>query len=223
MLKILEIDENNYNNIYIISDIHSCGTLFEKCLKKLNYDKRDLFIILGDSFDRGKEIEKTLNLILKLKKESNLIHLMGNHEKMLENYLLFDEELPYTLEANGAKETLEYINKNEENREKIEEFLEELPYIVTSQHYIFVHAGIDLEKSLEEQSEKDLLWNRDNFWEKNTLENKTIFFGHIIQKYGIIKEYKNNNAIGIDCGSYKFNRIGCYEVKSKKIFYVGED
>ena len=31
------------------------------------------------------------------------------------------------------------------------------------------------------------------------------------------------NYIGMDCGTYKFNRLGCYELKSKKIYMSEEN
>ena len=70
MLKILRIEENKYRNIYVISDIHSHGNLLEKLLEKIEYSKEDLFLILGDSCDRGNELEKTYEILFKLQKES---------------------------------------------------------------------------------------------------------------------------------------------------------
>lgn len=51
--KIEYINENNYNRIFVVSDIHGYYNLFEKLLNKIDLKKDDLLIILGDSCDRG--------------------------------------------------------------------------------------------------------------------------------------------------------------------------
>ena len=119
MLKILRIEENKYRNIYVISDIHAHGDLLEKLLEKIEYSKEDLFLILGDSCDRGNELEKTYEILFKLQKESNLIHLIGNHEKMLEDYYMGIERETYLINENGSKKTREILDSNENLKDKI--------------------------------------------------------------------------------------------------------
>ena len=80
MLKILKIKENEYRNIYVISDIHAHGNLLENLLKKIKYSKEDLFIVLGDSCDRGNELEKTYEILFKLKKGKNVGRLLYGYQ-----------------------------------------------------------------------------------------------------------------------------------------------
>ena len=223
MLKILKIKEKDYKNIFIISDVHGNGKLLDCLIKKINYTSDDLFIFLGDSWDRGKEPKQVYDILMKLKKETTLIHLKGNHEKMLENYYIFGEEIPYLIPGNGAKSTIDFLNKNKDTLDNLLDFIDEMPHIVESDSALFVHAGLDLNKKLEEQNEEYTLWTKDKFWLKNDSSKKTIFYGHVIQEYGIIKIHYSFNCIGMDCGSSKFKRIGCYELKSKNIIYFSED
>ena len=174
MLRILRIEENKYRNIYVISDIHAHGNLLEKLLEKIKYSKEDLFLILGDSCDRGNELEKTYEILFKLQKKSNLIHLIGNHEKMLEDYYMGIERKTYLINENGSKKTREILDSNEDLKDKILDFIYEMPHIVYSENYIFVHAGIDKKISLENQNEKYILWTRDRFWLDKDTENKKI-------------------------------------------------
>ena len=51
--KIEYINENDYNRIFVVSDIHGYYNLFQKLLNKIDLKKDDLLIILGDSCDRG--------------------------------------------------------------------------------------------------------------------------------------------------------------------------
>ena len=123
MLKILRIEENKYKNIYVISDIHAHGNLLEKLLEKIEYSNEDLFLILGDSCDRGNELEKTYEILFKLQKESNLIHLIGNHEKILEDYYMGIERETYLINENGSKKTREILDSNENLKDKILDFI----------------------------------------------------------------------------------------------------
>lgn len=223
MPKILRICEDDYENIFVISDIHAHGNLFEKLLDEINYTRKDLIIILGDSCDRGDEIRKTYELLFDLKDKVSLIHLKGNHEEMLYDYFVYNKIFPYVYECNGGPKSIEFFRNNEELLEEILDYIEDMPDIVESENNIFVHAGLNLNLSLEEQSEDYIRWARSDFYLGNNLKKKTIIFGHTIQPNGEIRHYKYYNVIGIDCGTYRYNRIGCYEVKSKKIFYVKDE
>lgn len=223
MLKILKIKEDEYRKIFILSDIHGSGNLLEGMIKKIDYNNQDLFIFLGDSWDRGNQPKKVYDILMQLKKEANLIHLKGNHEKMLEDYYVFGEIFPYLIKGNGAAPTIEMFKECNDVLDEVLDFIHQMPYIVESETSIFVHAGLDLTKELELQDEEYVVWTKDKFWLRNSLEKKTIFYGHVIQEFGVIKIHENFNTIGMDCGSYKNKRIGCYELKTKNITYFSED
>lgn len=223
MPQILKVNEDKYRKIFVISDIHGNGNLFEKLLNELDYNQEDLFVILGDSCDRGDEIKKTYELIFNLAEKTNLIHLKGNHEKMLEEFYLLNKVYPYRYHENGSESTIKEFSENVELLKKVLDFISKMPDIIESNNYIFVHAGINLDLSLENQDEEYIIWTGDKFWKKNSKENKTIIFGHKIQKYGCITDYGFYNCIGIDCGSFLFKRLGCIELKNKKKFYISEE
>ena len=82
--KIEYINENDYNRIFVTSDIHGYYNLFEKLLNKINLQKDDLLIILGDSCDRGENsIELYLKYIELQEQGYQVKHIWGNHEDML--------------------------------------------------------------------------------------------------------------------------------------------
>lgn len=104
------------------------------------------------------------------------------------------------------------------NAKWLKNFLEAMPFMIVSDKSIFVHAGFDCSKSIEEQEVDYLVWNRDNFWENNNT-GKNIFFGHTPSMSGKVREYPNN-VFCLDTGSFFNYRLGAMEVKSKEIFYV---
>ena len=78
--------------------------------------------------------------------------------------------------------------------------------------YFFVHAGIDPEKSLSEQSDKDFLWSRsDQFFDKNFKFEKTIIHGHTPEKDVINFPYR----INIDTGCFFSGKLSCVCISDK--------
>ena len=47
-IKIEKINENDYNKIFVISDLHGQYDLFLKLLEKINLKREDLLVIMGD-------------------------------------------------------------------------------------------------------------------------------------------------------------------------------
>ena len=86
--------------------------------------------------------------------------------------------------------------------------------IIESESYIFVHAGLDFSKSLEEQDINKVLWRRDN-WQEYNSTGKTVFYGHTPQK----KANNINDCINLDTG-ISFNlkmSVAKINTKTKKI------
>ena len=72
-----------YDQIICVGDIHGCNTVLEKLIydKKYNIDNdKNLYIFVGDYFDRGIENLEVLNTLFKLQDKKNVILLEGNHE-----------------------------------------------------------------------------------------------------------------------------------------------
>ena len=84
MIKIKHINEDDYARIFVFGDLHGCLGLFNLMLKKINLSKKDLIIILGDSCDRGEDTIGLYQRYIELIKGGyNLLHVLGNHEKMM--------------------------------------------------------------------------------------------------------------------------------------------
>ena len=58
-------------------------------------------------------------------------------------------------------------------------FFKDLEISFSSEKYLFVHAGIDPKKKLEDQTNKDFLWSRSKeFFDKDFKADKIIVHGH---------------------------------------------
>lgn len=217
-MNIVKINENDYDKIYVLSDIHGYDQLLADMLKEINLQKNDLLIILGDSCDRGPNTKNVYKRIIQLKKENHIIHIKGNHEVMLLDDLVNDMNHSLWM-RNGGSKTLESYKNSYVLSEHLR-FIKKMPDAVESEHFYFVHAGIDPEEpSLEKQTERDLVWIREPFLSQKLQTKKIVIFGHTINKSGTIHQ-ESSKKISIDCGSYVNFTLGCIEIKSMKEYYV---
>ena len=214
-------------NIFSIGDIHGCLkqliSLQKKIINSEDFKKdNDLLIYLGDYIDRGPHTKIVINQIIKLQNENiKSIFLMGNHEQVMIDFLFNKiNNLRYWLSL-GADQTFrsydievaEFIKdgfgdkKIEKLRnvflnqltEKHIHFLKNLKLSYTLGKYLFVHAGVNPEKSILEQNKEDFLWSRsDKFFDKNFKFEKIVVHGHTPEKEVVNFPYR----INIDTGCF---------------------
>ena len=236
-IKIEKINENDYNRIFVMSDIHGQYELFLKMLDKIGLKREDLLVIIGDICDRGKKSYEIYMKCIKMRKLGyNLKFILGNHEDMLLEDLENDYPIRYETEYSVFRNSKYFENKDmkdwhEENfLEEIEwlvKWLKNCPLIISGNENIFVHAGLDLKKVLEKQEKETVLWTREEFWLMENVEleeykGKNIYFGHTPNINGRISK-KTDRIKGIDCGAFFTHFLGCIEVKSQEEIYVYED
>ena len=214
-------------NIFAIGDIHGCLKqlvyLQNKIFNYPSYKKEsDLIIYLGDYIDRGSNAKDVIKHMLKLQKEKvNSIFLMGNHEQIMIDFVFNKiNNLSYWLDL-GADQTFKSYNievaefiKDGFGDDKIDKLRSVLLNKLSNEHihflnnlrlsysigqYLFVHAGINPEKTLKNQDKMDFLWSRsDQFFNKNFKFKQIIVHGHTPEKEVISLPYR----INIDTGCF---------------------
>ena len=221
VLKGLTIEEQDFSTtkFFAIGDIHGCYKALEKILSILPVSwGRDYVIFLGDYIDRGPDSAKVIDLIIKLQKKypDKVIPLKGNHEKMFEDYL--EEKNIEIFWFNGGEATLRsYMEYNDSKiPDEHVKFIKNLYYFFETPSYIFVHAGINPEKTLYEQTEEDILWIRESFYTSPKKFSKTIIFGHTPFNEPFVKE----DRIGIDTGCVYGGMLTAIQLPERKFFHV---
>lgn len=190
---------------FVISDVHGCYKELKTLLMALEeggeYNKdTDKLVFLGDYIDRGEDSRKVIELVRSLQKDNkNVIALMGNHEDMLLNYL---DDIDINWTFNGYEATIDSYNGFTEQFIDDINWIRNLPLYHEDEHFIYVHAGIDPNKTMEQQDRFTLLWVRDKFINNAKKYHKTVIFGHtpMIGKYDARPEYTVADNIGIDTG-----------------------
>ena len=68
----------------LIGDIHGCSTTFKALIRKIDLQKNDQLILLGDLINKGPDSKGVLDYIIALKEEGFEVYaLRGNMESML--------------------------------------------------------------------------------------------------------------------------------------------
>ena len=227
-----------YSRVLAIGDIHGMYEKLITLMEKIKFEpEEDWLVFLGDYIDRGPESVKCLQYVYDLQHSSpdSVVCLLGNHEVMMSSYLmqkrgsynsLIGDYADSWLE-NGGFQTLQQLNGlDEDKREELVGWSTNLPIKFTYQEYFFCHAGIDPDVPLTAQTEFDMLWRRQQWWD-HYKGAETIVVGHTpIQK--VKKKIKSvkplflpNNVVMCDTGSYMAGgKLSCVDVLSKKVWQV---
>jgi len=221
-------------NIYAIGDIHGClnelTSLHKKILANDRFNvKEDLLIYLGDYIDRGLKSKEVIDQIIKLKNNKiKIIHLMGNHDEFMVDFLFNKINNIKNWLNFGADQTfksydieiVEFIKDGFEDDiigglrnillEKMDnnhiDFFNNLEITFSTEKYLFVHAGINPEKNLAEQNKKDYLWSRSSdFFHKDFKAEKIIVHGHTPEKDIIDLP----GRINVDTGCFFSGKLSC--------------
>ncbi len=243
-VKIEQITIEPGKRILVTSDIHGHLSYFKKVLEKASFGDDDILFIVGDMIEKGPENLKTLRYIMELCKQGNVIPLIGNVDayRMKLIYELSEENVcdfyNYILNLRRWTGTSFYeelanecgyaINKPEDillskqdviiHFEDEFEFISNLPTVVETQKYIFVHGGLR-EKQVSDNINKSVLaLTKFDAFAENTpyIFDKYVIAGHwpvvlygsdIPQMNPIINRDKKIISIDGGCGVKKDGQL----------------
>jgi serine/threonine protein phosphatase 1 len=237
-----KIDENNYERIIAIGDLHGYPDPLKLMLERVHIEDNDLLIFIGDYIDRGPASNILVDHLLYLRGVfKNLLFLKGNHEDMLLGSIGFPAHVKdintwlynggsSTLESYGMSRTeilhLTILWDDKERLGLIKEFIPEghinffigLENFIESDSFFFCHAGLDPSIPVNEGKWNtfDLLWTRDHIYADHLNWEKTVVCGHTPLKDVLIRD----KLICIDTGLYYYGTLSAIDVFSQQIFQV---
>ena len=210
--------------IYAVGDIHGRRDLLDRLTAKIRADAAlaeggpPVLVFVGDYVDRGPDTRGVIEAVLALSREGafEVRPLKGNHEEQLLAFLKDPRAGPAWLDFGGGATLASYgvappAGRTDEAAwedahrafaaalpDEHLRFFEALELAVVCGDYLFVHAGVRPGIPLNEQSEHDLLWIRDEFLSASRPFEKVVVHGHTPEA----APYLGRNRIGIDTGAY---------------------
>ena len=209
------------SNLYAIGDIHGQRRMLDLLIGKVPFKKDDEIVFIGDYIDRGPDSRGVVDAVLEFKlKFPNTTFLRGNHEDMFLDYVKGEGNYQNgVFLMNGGYKTLEsYGIDPREGPSRIPplhmEFFEELVYCHDSRGFLFVHAGVRPGVSLDAQTEHDLLWIRQEFFDSDEDFEKPVVFGHtpMLDVLDLLPR-----TLGIDTGAAYGGMLTCVQLEESQV------
>jgi Calcineurin-like phosphoesterase. len=217
--------------VYAVGDIHGRVDLLRQLHQLIRADAATApplttlhVVYLGDYVDRGWYSRDVIELLI----DQPLcgffaVHLLGNHDRQFLDFLEHGVGGAAWLRYGGDSTVCSYGVRLPENtsaegrlavmRDELRRavplqhvrFLQALPLMHQVGDYLFVHAGIDPDRPLADQEERDLLWIRDDFLESDDHFGAVVVHGHSTTRVPDVR----SNRIGIDTGACYGNQLTC--------------
>lgn len=184
-----------------ITDIHGEIHKLNNVLSKIEMRDDDIFVFMGDYIDRGCDSKGVIDRVIELGETYKCVYLIGSHEYAYLNARKGDSYYDYLFWNYGGPETVKSYGSFENIYKTHGEFLENLQFYYLTDNYLFVHAGINPNYSLEEQDETDLVYIRSTFYNNKHKLKQKIIFGHTEFDKPLIQNDKI--CIDLGCGKYK--------------------
>ena len=229
---------NENKRCYVIGDIHGRLDLLDQLITKINRNAKEyggecLTVTLGDYIDRGPNSRGVLDRLLSNPFPGPYIALKGNHEALLETFLVDPASGSYwrklggleTLHSFGVPVRRLMVDQNYEQaagqlRASLSpahsKFLASLRKSLTFGQYFLCHAGVRPGVSLEHQRTEDLLWIRDEFLDSRADFGKVVVHGHT----PVVEPESLPNRINIDTGAFATGRLTCVVLDGERRQFI---
>lgn len=193
------IDSTDYDDIYVVGDIHGCRETFEALLERLSLGPDDLLVAVGDLVRKGPDSGGVLDIA---RVQENIISVRGNNEQHL---------------VSGRK------SHPDHGAEDIA-FMESLPTAVSWDDVLVVHGGVDHRKPLGAHDRQDLLNMRSlagdgyerPYWFEDRGDHPRVFFGHTV----LDEPYDSPYAVGLDTGCVYGGQLTAYDYRRERFVSV---
>lgn len=202
-----------------IGDAHGCSVALETLLSVVSVGPNDTVVMLGDYVDRGPDTRGVLERVIALCREVKVVALRGNHEQMM----LWARDDFYALRdwrRHGGEATEASYGGLQAVPDSHWQFITEQcrDYWETKTH-IFVHAGVEPDIPLREQSRDMLHWSLFDTQTPHE-SGKQIVCGHTSQKNGLPRN--RGFAVCIDTYAHGGGWLSCLDVESGKIWQANQ-
>jgi serine/threonine protein phosphatase 1 len=219
--------------IYAVGDIHGRADLLIDIIARIEDDLRRrpvtyaVEVYLGDYIDRGPDSSTVIDALAVRMVEHAAICLRGNHEALMESFLLDQIDFDRWQQL-GAVQTLASYGIKPHDGDTSENLRHRLLGVLPRTHelflqclqdsyccgdFLFVHAGIRPGIPIERQNAHDLIWIRGEFLDSDRDHGKFVVHGHTPVPHPDIRR----NRINIDTGAWKSGTLTCAAIEGTAI------
>jgi len=192
------IDASNWENVYVVGDVHGCAEELTRLLSKISPSRNELVVFVGDLVRKGPESEAVVERVRRME---NAVSVRGNNEQKV-----IDGE------------------KSPGLSEESHEYLRSMPVVVSWGQNIVVHGGVSPTKPLEEHTKEELLEKRSVYgdgysgilWFEKYDSDSHVFFGHTVLDAPV----QAGNTIGLDTGCVYGGMLSAYDCASGSFLTV---
>jgi serine/threonine protein phosphatase 1 len=225
--------------VYAVGDIHGRADLLSELFMRIDGDLKarpitnPIQVFLGDYIDRGPNSRQVIDLLIARRRRHDVLLLKGNHEDCALRFLSDPTVLPAWQSIGGVHTLLSYgvmptRRDDPESQHKVSIALREampdnhrrfiggLALTFTCGDYFFVHAGVRPGIPLQRQSQRDLLWIRDEFLLHEEDFGLLVVHGHT----PIYEPDIRSNRINIDTGAYATGQLTCLVLEGDSKTFV---
>lgn len=216
--------------LFAIGDIHGCFDSFKELVeKKIQLQKSDKLILLGDYIDRGDKSKEVVDFILELLENGyDIIPLIGNHEAMLLDANENEKNISKWIQNGGDKTLKSFgISSLKDIDSKYFKFFKDLRFYYAFEDYLFVHAGFNDNVLNPFTDFYSMLWNCKESYTNPLLAHKTIIHGHNPISVSKCKKsvFSKFDVINIDTGCVYsdkegFGRLTGYDCYNERILFA---
>ncbi len=228
--------------VYAVGDVHGRADLLERLLDDLDrdvdrggFEGRPILVFLGDYVDRGFQSKGVIDLLLAPRlSRYETYFLKGNHEAAMLQFMDDAGIGPRWAEYGGVETLVSYKVQPPRGRTNIDEWerasaelneampeahkhlLRNLDLSVRIGDYLFVHAGVRPGVALDQQTERDLLWIREEFLQDRNPHEAVIVHGHTPTTI----PFKDSRRIGIDTGAYLSGKLTAVRLEGDQVEFI---
>lgn len=204
-----------------IGDIHGCYTALRGLLSAIAPQPDDTLVLLGDYIDRGPDSRLVIDLLVKLKRRTNVVAVLGNHEEMMLNVLAgqLDHSVWFKYGGLATLDSYQFNGDLDFLPPEHTEFLNSLVDYYEQDNFFFTHASYDPFLPLSEQPVTELRWHslRDGIPGPHQ-SGQTAVVGHTASPHG--KCVDLGHLICIDTFCYGGGYLTALDVKQRAVWQV---
>lgn len=194
------IDSDEWEEIYVVGDVHGCRPTLERLLNRLDPTADELVVFVGDLVRKGPDSAGVVDIV---RQTPNFVTVRGNNEQKL---------------IDGRKSVPSLTDDDLA-------WIASLPVAISWDDSLAVHGGVDHRKPIAEHELTELLNMRSlvpdgsydrPYWFETRRDAPRIFFGHTV----LSEPFETPAAVGLDTGCVYGGQLTAYQCSTEEFITV---